>query len=70
MAIDALTKAGGKPANYVEMSGNPDPVAVCEAVKIVLSKPGIKAIWIAGSFANFTDIQATVGATLQSCCGS
>jgi succinyl-CoA synthetase beta subunit len=65
VAIDALKKAGGKPANYVEMSGNPDPDAVREAVKIVLSKPGIKAIWIAGSFANFTDIQATVGATLQ-----
>jgi len=65
VAIDALKKAGGKPANYVEMSGNPDPDAVREAVKIVFSKPGIKAIWIAGSFANFTDIQATVGATLQ-----
>lgn len=65
VAIDALKAAGGKPANYVEMSGNPDPEAVREAAKIVLSKPSIKAIWIAGSFANFTDIQATVGATLQ-----
>ena len=64
VAIDALKLAGGNPANYVEMSGNPDPEAVRDAVKIVLSKPGIKAIWIAGSFANFTDIQATVGATL------
>ena len=65
VAMDALKRAGGRAANYVEMSGNPDPERVRAAVKIVLSKPGIKAIWIAGSCANFTDIKATVGATLQ-----
>lgn len=63
-AIDALRHAGGRPANYVEMSGNPDPAEVTKAAKIVLSKPGIRAVWIAGSYANFTDIQATVNATL------
>ncbi|MCR4278625.1 MAG: hypothetical protein NUV81_01835 [bacterium] len=65
VAIDALISAGGCPANYVEMSGNPDPDTVREASKIVFSKPGIKTVWIAGSFANFTDIQATVNAVLQ-----
>ncbi|MBI4138605.1 hypothetical protein HY479_00450 [Candidatus Uhrbacteria bacterium] len=65
VAMDALRAAGGRPANYVEMSGNPDPEAVREASRIVLSKPGIRAIWIAGSFANFTDIQATVMATIE-----
>lgn len=65
VAMDALKAAGGHAANYVEMSGNPDPESVREATKIVLRKPGIKAIWIAGSFANFTDIQATTGAVLQ-----
>lgn len=64
VAIDALRSAGGRPANYVEMSGNPDAEHVRKAAKIVLSKPGIRAIWIAGSFANFTDIQATVNAVL------
>ncbi len=64
VAMDALKAAGGKAANYVEMSGNPDPVEVTKASKIVLSKPGINAIWIAGSFANFTDIQGTVNAVL------
>ena len=65
VAIDALRLAGGRPANYVEMSGNPDPERVRLASRVVLSKPGIKAVWIAGSFANFTDIQATVNAVLS-----
>lgn len=64
VAMDALLRAGGRPANYVEMSGNPDPEYVRKASAIVLSKPGIRAVWIAGSFANFTDIQATVNAVL------
>ena len=64
VALDALQRAGGRPANYIEMSGNPDPESVRRASKIVLAKPGIRAIWIAGSYANFTDIQATVDATL------
>ncbi len=64
VALDALKKAGGKPANYVEMSGNPDPEYVRRAARIVLSKPGLRAIWIAGSYANFTDIHVTVSAVL------
>jgi succinyl-CoA synthetase beta subunit len=64
VAIDALKQAGGHPANYVEMSGNPDPEMVRKACRVVLSKQGIKAVWIAGSFANFTDIQATVNGVL------
>jgi succinyl-CoA synthetase beta subunit len=64
VAMDALKRAGGRPANYVEMSGNPDPEQVRKATAIVLSKPGIRAIWIAGSFANFTDIRSTVNAVL------
>jgi succinyl-CoA synthetase beta subunit len=65
VAMDALKRAGGTPANYVEMSGNPDPEQVFRAASIVLSKPGIRAVWIAGSFANFTDIQVTVNAVLR-----
>ncbi|MFA5935764.1 MAG: ATP citrate lyase citrate-binding domain-containing protein [Patescibacteria group bacterium] len=62
VALDALAAAGGRAANYVEMSGNPDVESVRAASRVVLAKPGIRAVWIAGSFANFTDIQATVGA--------
>lgn len=64
VALDALQRAGGRPANYVEMSGNPEPEVVRRTSHAVLAKPGIKAIWIAGSYANFTDIRATVNAVL------
>jgi succinyl-CoA synthetase beta subunit len=37
VAIDALKLAGGFPANYVEMSGNPDPEMVRKACRVVLS---------------------------------
>lgn len=64
LAMDALMRVGIKPGNYLESSGNPDPESLRKAARIVLSKPGLKALWIAGSFANFTDIQATVMAVL------
>lgn len=64
VAMDSLMHVGLKPGNYLEASGNPDPESLRKAAAIVLSKPGLKALWIAGSFANFTDIQATVMAVL------
>ncbi len=64
VAMDALMHVGLKPGNYLEASGNPDPESLRKAAAIVLSKPDLKALWIAGSFANFTDIQATVMAVL------
>lgn len=64
VAMDALALAGGRPANYVELSGNPDPELLRKAAVIAFTHPRIKAVWIAGSYANFTDIYATVEATL------
>lgn len=64
-ALDALRTAGLRPANYVELSGNPDPASVEQAARIVLSKSGLHALWIAGSFANFTDIHDTIQGVLQ-----
>ncbi|MEN9558556.1 MAG: hypothetical protein RL141_925 [Candidatus Parcubacteria bacterium] len=65
VALDALQAAGGRAANYLEASGNPDPVMLREAARIALARPGIRGVWVAGSFANFTDIQATCGAIRQ-----
>ena len=65
VAMDALKAAGGTPANYLELSGNPDPAFLQAAARIVFSHPRIQVIWIAGSFANFTDIHATVQAILE-----
>lgn len=58
--LDALMHCGGKPANYVEYSGNP-PASVVEELTIkVLSKKGLKGCWTVGGTANFTDIYETL----------
>lgn len=62
VALDALAAAGGRAANFVELSGNPDADVVRAAAARVFAKPGLKAVWVAGSFANFTDIAAMLSA--------
>ncbi len=57
--MDALTQEGLQPANYTEYSGNPPREKVAALTKIVLSKPGLRGLWIAGGVANFTDIAET-----------
>lgn len=57
--MDALINAGQKPANYTEYSGNPPREKVYQIAKVVLSKPGIRGLWIAGGVANFTNISET-----------
>lgn len=58
--IDILMRAGGKPANYVEYSGNPPASVVEELTKRVLSQPGVRGLWVIGGTANFTDIYETM----------
>jgi len=58
--IDALLLAGGRPANYAEYSGNPKAEFVEKITKEVLMKPGIKACWVVGGTASFTDIYETM----------
>lgn len=57
--MDALIATGLKPANYTEYSGNPPRAKVRELAKIVLSKPGLKSLWMCGVVANFTNIKET-----------
>ncbi len=57
--MDALIKAGCRPANYTEYSGNPPREKVAQLARIVLSKPGLKGLWVAGGVANFTNIAET-----------
>ncbi len=57
--MDALIKTGLKPANYTEYSGNPPREKVRDLAKIVLSKPGLRGLWIAGGVANFTNVKET-----------
>jgi len=57
--MDALKKVGLEPANYTEYSGNPPREKVYALTKIVLSKPGIKGLWMCGVVANFTNVEET-----------
>lgn len=63
--IDALIRAGGKPANYTEYSGNPPAEVVKELTLKVLSREGLKGCWVVGAFANFTDIYVTLSGFLE-----
>ena len=57
--MDALIGVGLKPANYTEYSGNPPREKVYALAKVVLSKPGIRCLCMAGVVANFTNIKET-----------
>lgn len=57
--MDALLAVGLKPANYTEYSGNPPREKVYALAKIVLSKPGLKGLWMCGVVANFTNMKDT-----------
>ncbi len=59
-AMDALIKAGGKPANYTEYSGNPPKEKVEKLTQIVLSKQNLHGLWVVGAVANFTNIYETL----------
>lgn len=65
-ALDSLIKAGGKPANFTEYSGNPPKEKVAKLTKIVLSKPNIHGLWVIGTVvANFTDIYETLSGLIE-----
>jgi len=57
--MDELAHHGLAAANYTEYSGNPPREKVRDLARIVLSKPGLRGLLIAGGVANFTDIKET-----------
>jgi len=63
--MDALMQTGLKPANYTEYSGNPPREKVYELTKVVLSKPNLKGLWIAGGVCNFTNVKETFAGTVE-----
>lgn len=65
LAMDALLRAGGRPANYSEYSGNPPAEVVKELTKKVLSRTGLKGCLVVGAAANFTDIYVTLSGFLE-----
>jgi len=58
--VDALLRAGGRPANYTEYSGNPPAEKVAKLTQEILSRDGLRGCWVVGGTANFTDIFETL----------
>ena len=54
LLFDHLVRAGGHPANYAEIGGNPTELKVAGMTRLVLSKPGVRAIFIAHNITNNT----------------
>lgn len=56
LLMDALIKAGGRPANYSEVGGNPTEEKVYGLCKGILSKSGVKGFLLAHNITSNTQI--------------
>ncbi|MEH7333615.1 ATP-grasp domain-containing protein [Neobacillus drentensis] len=56
LSFDALTRLGGKPANYTETGGNPSEEKVYGLTKGILSKQGVKGLFVSQNITNNTQI--------------
>lgn len=56
LSYDALVDLGGRPANYTETGGNPSEEKVYGLTKGILSKPGVKGLFVAHNITNNTQI--------------
>ncbi len=56
VSFDALVKLGGSPANYTETGGNPPVEKVYGLAKGILSKEGVKGLFVAHNITNNTQI--------------
>lgn len=63
--LDALISFGGRPACFAEYSGNPEREDVKDLAKLILAKEGLRALWIVGPTANFTDVFETLGGIMD-----
>lgn len=56
LAFDALVSFGGRPANYSEVGGNPPEAKVYGITKGILSKSGVKGLFVAHNITNNTQV--------------
>ncbi len=54
--FDAILDAGGKPANYCEIGGNPSVWKIAELTQLLLSKPGVKRLAVIMNVVNNTRV--------------
>ena len=63
--MDALMSCGGRPSNYTDFSGSPPTEKVYHLTKALLSKPGLRGLWIVGVIASFTRVDETLQGVAQ-----
>lgn len=56
MAMDVLMRAGFKPANFVDTSGNPPASKIYRAARIILSQPGLDGYFSSGAGASSQEL--------------
>lgn len=56
LCFDALVANGGRPANYSEVGGNPPEQKVHGLTRGILSKPGVKGLFVAHNITNNTQV--------------
>jgi succinyl-CoA synthetase beta subunit len=54
--FDGLVHSGGRPANYAEFGGNPTESKVAGLAAVVLSKPGVRGLFVAHNITNNTQV--------------
>jgi succinyl-CoA synthetase beta subunit len=63
--FDALRRAGGKPANYSEVGGNPTAHKVYGIAKAILAKEGVRGLLVAHSITNNTQTDAVAEGVIR-----
>ncbi len=65
--FDAVRNAGGDPANYCEIGGNPSVAKACGLAKLVLSKPGVEKIAVMMSIVSNTRVDIVARGVIKAC---
>jgi succinyl-CoA synthetase beta subunit/citryl-CoA synthetase large subunit len=65
--FDAVRNAGGDPANYCEIGGNPSVAKACGLAKLVLSKPGVDKIAVMMSIVSNTRVDIVARGVIKAC---
>lgn len=65
LLFDNLVQAGGQPANYAEIGGNPTEQKVAGMTRVVLSKPGVRGLFVAHNITNNTQVDVIARGVVQ-----
>ena len=65
--FDAVRAAGGRPANYCEIGGNPSVGKAAALTKLVLSKPGVEKIAVMMSIVSNTRVDIMARGVIRGC---